>query len=44
MQRQSQGRPRKTAVEKATDSFINSAMRTIGRELVRGLFGGLRKR
>lgn len=44
MQQQSQGRPRKTAVEKATDSFINSAMRTIGRELVRGLFGGLRKR
>lgn len=44
MKRQSQGRPRKTAVEKATDSFINSAMRTIGRELVRGLFGGLRKR
>ncbi|WP_303972620.1 helicase HerA-like domain-containing protein [Streptococcus merionis] len=34
-------RPR-TAVEKATDSFINSAVRTIGRELARGILGSLR--
>ncbi|MGT2742125.1 helicase HerA-like domain-containing protein [Streptococcus plurextorum] len=37
-------RPRKTAVEKATDSFISSAMRTVGRELIRTLFGSLKKR
>lgn len=43
-QRQSQGRPRKTVVEKATDHLLSSAMRAIGRELVRGLFGGLKKR
>lgn len=34
----------KSAVEKATDSFINSAVRAVGRELVRGIFGSLRKR
>lgn len=32
----------KSAVEKATDSFINSAVRTIGRELARGILGSLR--
>lgn len=40
----SAGRPRKTVVEKATDAFISTAVRTIGRELVRGLMGSLRKR
>lgn len=34
----------KSAVEKAADSFINSAVRAVGRELVRGIFGSLRKR
>ncbi|WNZ89443.1 helicase HerA-like domain-containing protein [Streptococcus iniae] len=38
------GRPRKTVVEKATDAFISTAVRTIGRELVRGLLGSLKKR
>lgn len=37
------GRPRKSGLEKARDSFINSALRTVGRELVRGIFGSLRK-
>lgn len=37
------GRQRKTVVEKATDAFISTAVRTIGRELVRGLLGSLRK-
>lgn len=39
-----QVRPRKTQTEKAMDSLINSAMRTVGRELVRGILGSLRKR
>ncbi|HEP1412651.1 TPA: DUF853 domain-containing protein [Streptococcus pyogenes] len=42
--RRSVGRPRKTVVEKATDAFISTTVRTIGRELVRGLLGSLRKR
>ncbi|WP_219963707.1 DUF853 domain-containing protein, partial [Streptococcus pyogenes] len=29
---------------KATDAFISTTVRTIGRELVRGLLGSLRKR
>ncbi|EFR43450.1 hypothetical protein STRPS_1580 [Streptococcus pseudoporcinus LQ 940-04] len=37
------GRPRKSVVEKATDAFISTTVRTIGRELVRGLLGSLRK-
>lgn len=37
------GRQRKTVVEKATDAFISTAVRTIGRELVRGIMGSLRK-
>lgn len=41
--RRSMGRPRKTVVEKATDAFISTTVRTIGRELVRGLLGSLRK-
>ena len=42
--RRSVGRPRKSAVEKAADGFISTTVRTIGRELVRGLLGSLRKR
>lgn len=42
--RRSVGSPRKTVVEKATDAFISTTVRTIGRELVRGLLGSLRKR
>ena len=42
--RQSSARKPKTVVEKATDSFINTAARTIGRELFRGIFGTLSKR
>lgn len=42
--RRSVGRPRKIVVEKATDAFISTTVRTIGRELVRGLLGSLRKR
>ncbi|WP_284119880.1 helicase HerA-like domain-containing protein [Streptococcus canis] len=42
--RRSVGRPRKSAVEKAADAFISTTVRTIGRELVRGLLGSLRKR
>lgn len=38
------GRPRKSSLEKATDSFLSSVTRTVGRELVRGLFGSLTKR
>lgn len=38
------GRPRKSTVEKAADAFLTTAVRTIGRELVRGLFGSLKKR
>lgn len=41
--RQSSARKPKTVVEKATDSFINTAARTIGRELFRGIFGTLSK-
>ncbi|EHJ57019.1 hypothetical protein HMPREF9318_02112 [Streptococcus urinalis FB127-CNA-2] len=37
-------RPRKTQVEKATDAFISTTVRTLGRELVRGLLGSLKKR
>lgn len=43
-QMQAQGRQGKSMMEKATDSFINSAVRAVGRELVRGIFGSLRKR
>ena len=42
-QTSSAGRPRKTSFERARDNFINSALRTVGRELVRGIFGSLRK-
>lgn len=38
------GRPAKTAAEKATESFFSSVTRTLGRELVRGLFGSLKKK
>ncbi|MGT2933282.1 helicase HerA-like domain-containing protein [Streptococcus catagoni] len=38
------GCPPKTVLEKATDAFISSTVRTIGRELVRGILGSLRKR
>lgn len=38
------GRQRKSTVEKAADAFFTTAVRTIGRELVRGLFGSLKKR
>lgn len=41
--RQTTGRQRKSTVQKATESFITSAVRTIGRELVRGIFGSLRR-
>ncbi|VTS36352.1 ATPase [Streptococcus porcinus] len=41
--RRTVGRPRKSVVEKATDAFISTTVRTIGRELVRGLLGSLRK-
>lgn len=41
--RRSVGRPRKSVVEKATDAFISTTVRTIGRELVRGLLGSLRR-
>lgn len=34
----------KSDFEKARDTFVNSAIRTVGRELVRGLLGSLRKR
>lgn len=34
----------KSTVQKATDAFLTTAVRTIGRELVRGLFGSLKKR
>lgn len=34
----------KSAVEKATESFINTAVRTVGRELAKGLLGSLRKK
>ena len=37
------GRPAKSAAEKATESFFSSVTRTLGRELVRGLFGSLKK-
>lgn len=33
----------KSVMDKATDSFINTAIRTVTRELVRGLFGGLKR-
>lgn len=39
----SAGRQRKTVVEKATDAFISTTVRTIGRELIRGIFGSLKK-
>ena len=38
------GRPAKSAAEKATESFFSSVTRTLGRELVRGLFGSLKKK
>ncbi|TWT12012.1 helicase HerA-like domain-containing protein [Streptococcus sp. sy004] len=37
------GRRQKFTLDKARDSFINTAVRTVTRELVRGLFGGLKK-
>ncbi|TWT16390.1 helicase HerA-like domain-containing protein [Streptococcus sp. sy010] len=37
------GRRQKSTLDKARDSFINTAVRTVTRELVRGLFGGLKK-
>lgn len=39
----SAGRQRKTVVEKATDAFISTTVRAIGRELIRGIFGSLKK-
>ncbi|MGT2926643.1 helicase HerA-like domain-containing protein [Streptococcus cuniculipharyngis] len=44
--RSKQSRPSrqpKSVMDKATDSFINTAVRTVTRELVRGLFGGLKR-
>ena len=41
--RRSPGRPAKSTAQKATDSFFSSVTRTLGRELVRGLFGSLKK-
>lgn len=38
------GRPAKSAVEKATESFFSSVTRTLGREIVRGIFGSLKKK
>lgn len=34
----------KSEFEKARDTFVNSAIRTVSRELVRGILGSLRKR
>lgn len=41
--RRAAGRPRKSALEKSTDTLIKSATSTIGREIIRGLFGILKK-
>lgn len=38
------GRRGKSTVERAADTFVMTAVRTIGRELIRGLLGGLRRR
>lgn len=40
---QTSRRQPKSVMDKATDSFINTAVRMVTRELVRGLFGGLKK-
>lgn len=40
----SPGRPRKSAFEKTTDTLIKTATSTIGREIIRGLFGILKKK
>lgn len=40
---QASRRQPKSVMDKATDSFINTAVRMVTRELVRGLFGGLKK-
>lgn len=37
-------RTRKTMTEKATDSFISTVTRTLGREIIRSIFGTARKR
>ncbi|MFW5458051.1 helicase HerA-like domain-containing protein [Streptococcus hyovaginalis] len=39
-----QARKPKSEFEKARDIFVNSAIRTVSRELVRGILGSLRKR
>lgn len=42
--RRSPGRPAKSALEKNVDTVIKTATSTIGREIIRGLFGILKKR
>lgn len=42
--RRTNGRQSRSTVDKATDAFVTTAVRMIGRELVRGLLGSLKKR
>lgn len=41
---QKTGRPRKSAIEKGVDSFMDSVLRVAGRELARNVLGGLLKK
>lgn len=40
----SAGRPRKSQLEKTTDTLIKTVTSTVGREIIRGLFGILKKK
>lgn len=42
--KKSVGRPKKSTLEKTTDTLIKTATSTIGREIIRGIFGLLKKR